>query len=58
MDDAVVKTGIALEAVAAMLEALAKAPDADPRSIALTRTQFETAFLWAASAVQGKGVLS
>lgn len=55
---ALVKTAEAMEAVKAMLAAIADVPGADPRAIAVTRTQFETAFLWTANAAQGGGILS
>jgi hypothetical protein len=58
MDTALVATGAAMEAVKTMLAALAELPEADARSLAVARTQFETAFLWAGSGAQGKGVLS
>lgn len=58
MQEALVKTGSAIEAVRDMLKALSALPDADPRAMAIARTQFETAFLWAASAAQGESVLN
>lgn len=58
MEEALVKTGSAIEAVKDMLKALSVLPDADPRAMAVARTQFETAFLWAANAVQGESVLN
>ncbi|SCW61747.1 hypothetical protein SAMN02927924_01692 [Sphingobium faniae] len=56
MEELLVKTGEALTAVKAMLDAQGAQPGTDQRSLAIAKTQFETAFLWAASAVQGPGI--
>lgn len=57
MIEALEKTAAAMEAVKAMLDALKALPECDGRSLAVARTQFETAFLWTASAASGGGVL-
>lgn len=57
MEEALVKTGLAIEAVRDMLKALSALPDADPRAMAVARTQFETAFLWAVKAAEGGDIL-
>ncbi|PTR11767.1 MULTISPECIES: hypothetical protein [unclassified Novosphingobium] len=56
MDEVAAKTGAAMEAVKAMLDAM-KAHGADARGLAVCRTQFETAFLWAGVAVCGEPIL-
>lgn len=55
MDEVTTKTGAAIEAVKAMLDAM-KENGADPRGLAVCRTQFETAFLWTANAVGGEPI--
>lgn len=57
MNDLLEKTGEAMMAVKAMLDAMAGQPGIDKRSLAAAKTEFETGFLWAASAVGGSGVL-
>ncbi|MBV2147890.1 hypothetical protein KRZ98_06245 [Sphingobium sp. AS12] len=57
MNELLEKTGAAMVAVKAMLDAMAAQPGIDKRSLAVARTQFETGFLWAASAVGGPGIL-
>jgi hypothetical protein len=39
-----------------LFDAMAADPTVDKRGLAVTRTQFETAFLWAANAVGGESV--
>lgn len=51
------KTRAAIVAVGALLETLATLPAVDRRCIAVARTEFETGFLWAASALAGGSVL-
>lgn len=57
MNDLLTKTGEAMTTVKAMLDAMAAQPGVDKRSLSIARTQFETGFLWAASAVGGPSVL-
>ncbi|PAL20216.1 hypothetical protein [Sphingopyxis sp. GW247-27LB] len=56
MDEVTRKVGDAIGAVKTMLDAMAADPTVDKRGLAVTRTQFETAFLWAANAVGGEGI--
>lgn len=56
MEETMLKTGAAIGAVQSLLEALAADPTVDKRGLAVARTQFETAFLWAANAVGGESV--
>lgn len=56
MDEVTLKTGAAIDAVQKMLEAMAADPSVDKRGLAVTRTQFETAFLWGANAVAGESI--
>jgi hypothetical protein len=58
MEASLIKTGQAIEAVEAMLDALKELPGTDARSLAVARTHFETAFLWAANAAGGEAVFS
>ena len=51
------KVANAIGAVEQLLAALRALPDADPRQVATARTQFETAFLWAANAAGGEAIL-
>ena len=55
---AIYSTAAAIVAVQTMLDALKAAPETDQRSLAVARTQFETAFLWAANAAGGEAVLT
>lgn len=55
-DDVLIKTGTAVEAVKAMLDAIGDIPGADRRAIAVAKTNFETAFLWVANATGGPGI--
>src|SRR3546814_1198996 len=57
MDELTLKTGAAVVAVQAMLDAMAANSTVDERPSAVPRTQFETAFLWAANAVHGEPLL-
>lgn len=43
-------TGKAVQAVDDLLKLAKTTPGVDPRALAVTRTQFETAFLWLANA--------
>lgn len=56
MNDLLTKTGDAIETVIAMIDAMDAHPGVDRRALAVARTNFETAFLWAASAVQGPSI--
>ena len=56
MEEIMVKTGGAIGAVQEMLTAMAADPSVDKRGLAVARTQFETAFLWAANAAAGESV--
>ena len=56
MDNLLTKTGEAVVSVKAMLDAMAAHPGADPRGLAVAKTHFETAFLWAANATGGEGI--
>lgn len=56
MDEVTMKTGAAIGAVKAMLDAMAADPTVDKRGLAVARTQFETSFLWAANAVGGESI--
>lgn len=44
-------TADAIEAAMRVLDAFAKLPAANPRALAVARTQFETAFLWLANSM-------
>lgn len=48
----------ALDAVQRFLTALEHTPETDARSLAVARTQFETAFLWAANAHGGEPIFN
>lgn len=56
MDEVTQKIGAAIGAVQAMFDAMAADPTVDKRGLAVTRTQFEAAFLWAANAVGGESI--
>jgi len=56
MDDLMLAVGAAIEASQKALDAAKDAPGTDPRSLAVARTQFETAFLWLTNAVSGEPV--
>lgn len=56
MDDLMVAVGTAMEAAQKALDAAKAAPSTDPRSLAVARTQFETAFLWLTNAIGGEPV--
>jgi len=51
------QVGAARVAVQAMLDALKAERCTDQRQLAVARTQFETAFLWAANAAGGEALL-
>lgn len=55
--DVEIMTGRAIDAVRRMLAEL-EANGADKRSLAVARTQFETAFLWAANAHGGEPIFN
>lgn len=57
MDEIMKKTATAIEAVQAMLDAM-RETDSDQRSLAVAKTQFETAFLWISTSANGGGVLN
>jgi hypothetical protein len=57
MDEVTLKVGDAIGAVKTLLDTMAADPSVDKRSLAVARTQFETAFLWAANAVGGEPIL-
>jgi hypothetical protein len=48
----------AIDAVQRLIQAIEDAPATDKRSLAVTRTQFETAFLWAANAYGGEPIFN
>lgn len=56
MDDLTLSVGAAIDAAQKALEAAKNAPGTDPRSLAVARTQFETAFLWLGNAIGGEPV--
>lgn len=57
MDETTRKTADAIGAVQAMLDAMREG-GADVRALAVCRTHFETAFLWAANAHGGEPLFS
>ncbi len=48
----------AINAVQRLVHKIEDSPRSDKRSVAVTRTQFETAFLWAANAYGGEPILN
>ncbi|WP_072379786.1 hypothetical protein [Novosphingobium sp. NDB2Meth1] len=46
----------AIGAVQQLLEKIKDTPGTSARSLAVARTQFETAFLWVANAAGGEGI--
>lgn len=56
-DEALRATNKAIVAIGELLETVKAVPGADGRALAVARTQFETALLWVATAVDGGGVL-
>ena len=51
------KVAAAIGSVEQLLAALGAMPHTDPRMVAVARTQFGTAFLWAANAAGGEAIL-
>jgi hypothetical protein len=57
MDEVIQKTTKAMQAIGDLLATIEKLPASDARALAVARTQFETALLWTANAVDGGGIL-
>lgn len=58
MDELETEMAKAIDQVQRMLHIAENRLGPDPRSLALTRTQFETAFLWFANAVGGEPIFN
>lgn len=56
--DVEITMAAAIDAVQRFIHALEGTPTTDKRSLAVTRTQFETAFLWAANAHGGEPIFN
>ena len=56
--DVEITMAAAIDAVQRFIASLEDTPTTDKRSLAVTRTQFETAFLWAANAHGGEPIFN